>query len=516
MYRLLSVDDEEIEREGMADYIPWAKFEIELTGTARNGIEALEMMEKVKTDIVLTDVKMPEMDGIELIRRAGKLYPDVVFVVLSGYGEYEFTSQAMEEGVRHYLLKPCDEEQIMAVLDKVKAEIGRRQEREKREKEYRKKVDQLLPRAKEQIFRSMLLGNMPEAEELEDLFGENYREIEKIKLLAFASKDGFDYLECFVLDNVLSELLGEEHVLLYTYVQDKMEFLLDDVDTADVESAVERIRKEFSRLSSRPVYAALSTLGSIRGVEALHGELRELLKIGEAEDQDGLICLEKFQQMAEGAALLVDYGKIRGTGDFGELIFEIYLAFLKMDLREFSLQQKEEICSWTMKVLYGETLGPVYEENDPGEPEDHEKEWQLLECLVLAVASRKKILSGTGREDAHMRKILLSMFRYIGNTDLSIQFLAKEVMYMNEDYFGRIFQKNRKVKFSAYLTEQRVRLAERLWQFDPELKVSAVAEMVGYSADGQYFSKVFRRIMEMTPTEYREYLKEQKDREGLK
>ena len=98
MYRLLIVDDEEIEREGMADYIPWAKFEIELTGTARNGIEALEMMEKVKTDIVLT------------------------------------------------------------------------------------------------------------------------------------------------------ELLGEGHVLLYTYVQDKMEFLLDDVDTADVEHAVERIRKEFARL----------------------------------------------------------------------------------------------------------------------------------------------------------------------------------------------------------------------------------------------------------------------------
>lgn len=104
MYRLLIVDDEELEREGMAEFIPWKEYDIELVGTAWNGVEGLEKIKKLQPDIVITDIKMPVMDGIELIRKAKRLYPDIVFIVLSGYGEYEYTSQAMEEGVRHYIL----------------------------------------------------------------------------------------------------------------------------------------------------------------------------------------------------------------------------------------------------------------------------------------------------------------------------------------------------------------------------------------------------------------------------
>lgn len=122
MYKLLIVDDEEIEREGMAHFIPWEEQGIQLVGTAWNGVQGLEMMERLRPDIVLVDVKMPVMSGLEMIRQARQTFPDVVYVILSGYGEYEFTSQAMEEGVRHYLLKPCDEKRIREVLDK---EIGR-------------------------------------------------------------------------------------------------------------------------------------------------------------------------------------------------------------------------------------------------------------------------------------------------------------------------------------------------------------------------------------------------------
>lgn len=157
MYKILIVDDEEIEREGMAQFIDWASFGVELIGTAQNGVEALEMIAMERPDIVLTDIKMPVMDGLELIRRAKESFPQVHFIVLSGYGEYEFTSQAMERGIRHYLLKPCDEEQIEVVLDAVKAEIEAQREQNERVNSYHKVVEQLLPKAKKQIFRDMLL-----------------------------------------------------------------------------------------------------------------------------------------------------------------------------------------------------------------------------------------------------------------------------------------------------------------------------------------------------------------------
>ena len=87
-----------------------------------------------------------------------------------------------------------------------------------------------------------------------------------------------------------------------------------------------------------------------------------------------------------------------------------------------------------------------------------------------------------------------------------MRYLAKNVFYMNEDYLGRIFAKNQKQKFSTWLMETRITIAARLMQYDDTLKTAYIAELAGYSADGQYFSKAFRKVTGITPTEYRKTL----------
>ncbi len=123
MHTLLIVDDEEIEREGMAQLIPWDSYEMNVVGTARNGAEGLDKIAEYRPDLAIVDIKMPGMNGIEMIRQAKEQYPDMTFVVLSGYGDYEFTSQAMELGIRHYVLKPCDEAKMIPVLNKAIEEL---------------------------------------------------------------------------------------------------------------------------------------------------------------------------------------------------------------------------------------------------------------------------------------------------------------------------------------------------------------------------------------------------------
>lgn len=118
MYKLLIVDDEKFEREGMAEFISWDHYDIEVVGTAWNGQEGYEKVQEQKPDIVLTDIKMPVMDGLGLIRKLKTEYPDIEIIVLSGYGEYEYTSKAMEYGIKHYVLKPCDEEKIIPIVEK--------------------------------------------------------------------------------------------------------------------------------------------------------------------------------------------------------------------------------------------------------------------------------------------------------------------------------------------------------------------------------------------------------------
>ena len=113
MEKLLIADDEEIELDGMAELIDWPSYGYELVGTAINGKRGLALIQEKQPDIVITDIKMSVMDGLAMIRAAQEQHVDTVFVVLSGYGDYEYTSQAMQLGIRHYILKPCDEAKIL-------------------------------------------------------------------------------------------------------------------------------------------------------------------------------------------------------------------------------------------------------------------------------------------------------------------------------------------------------------------------------------------------------------------
>jgi len=130
MYKVIIVDDERLIREGIALTLKWQELDIELVGTAQNGLEALELIDKNQPEIVITDIKMPVMSGLELIDETRQKYPDINFIILSGYGEFELASKAMKYGVKHYILKPCSESKISEVLKEVIADIKKTQNKD--------------------------------------------------------------------------------------------------------------------------------------------------------------------------------------------------------------------------------------------------------------------------------------------------------------------------------------------------------------------------------------------------
>lgn len=502
MYKILIVDDEEIEREGMAEFIDWASFDVELQGTAQNGVEALEMIERKQPDIVLTDIKMPVMDGIELIRQVKERFPQIHFIVLSGYGEYEFTSQAMEQGIRHYLLKPCDEEQIERVLNKVKQEIEKEKKRYLQECSYYKAVEQLLPKAKKQIFREMLLNLDYMRNDSEESLWKNWKDV---VLLCFWTEKKFDYLEQFVMSNILIELLGEDKVYLSTTVDAKLYYLIA-AEPQYVRKAAERTMKEFKRMREDIVYCTMSRKDDVKKLPKLYEETRELMKIGKAEERMGVITYETFLEKMENSRSLVDYEKLRMAEDFVDILSEIYLTFMKMRLNGYTFEQKKEVSEWCLKMLCGEKI-----ELDDKNIDSKEDEWMLLEKTVDAIASFSGKNLSEGKEEQRMKSILFALFRKIENQELSIRYLAKKELFMNEDYLGRVFLKNRKKKFSTFLLEERIKLAQGIMKYSPTLRISQVAELVGYSPDGQYFSKAFRKITGYSPTEYKEIFLKKSD-----
>lgn len=245
--------------------------------------------------------------------------------------------------------------------------------------------------------------------------------------------------------------------------------------------------------------AAVSDIGGEDEIGVMYQQTCRFLKVGVAEEREGFICGETFQKAQENAAHLIDYRKIQETEDFAELLFEIHLLFVKMTLKEYSLEQKEETVHWILKVLYGESV------KISGEKTDSVDEQTIVEEMLNILISQKQLKIEA--EDERIKDILVAIFQYLNKPELSIKFLATEVLYMNEDYLSRLFLKRRREKFSVYLQRQRILMAQRIFLYNPDIRISQVAELVGYSPDGQYFSKAFRKISGVTPTKYKAQIK---------
>ena len=485
MYTLLIVEDEEIEREGMAQFIPWDSYEIKVVSTARNGAEGLEKIAKFRPDLAIVDIKMPVMNGIEMIRQAKEQYPDMTFVVLSGYGDYEFTSQAMELGVRHYILKPCDESKMIPVLNKAFAELEEARKKNARSEKLETEARLLKPYAREQLFRDLLLGKAQASSGARQLVDELGGEQRMVLLLDFRLKCGFDSLERYVVGNMLGDLLPDGTLLMTTGVDRDVLVLADAMAESSVETAVQVLKKEFKRFETLPMLSSASRTGTLAELSVLFRQAQELLQLNMDENEPALLRPSRNAALPETVNEIFDLEALRQTGSYEELLQELAFSFAKMEAKDYRPQQRQKLCELAWKLLF----------EDKAAPEDSLPAW--ADALTAAW--------NHPQPDARSREIFLAIYENLPEPEFSLQTIAQQRLFMSEDHLRRIFSQMTGNRFSAYLEHCRITQARRLLEFQPDMKISRLAELVGYPLDGQYFSKVFRKICGVTPTEYRNH-----------
>ena len=158
MYRLVVVDDEQAIRRGMCNYIDWNAMDFEVVADFEDGKETIEYLNEHPVDVVLTDIEMAEVSGLELAKYIWQNKLPVKVVILSGYKEFEYARKAIEYNVEHYLLKPIRMDEMQNVFGKIKTELAEQKQLSEKEQEKAKDFKELLPELQEQFWVSLLVG----------------------------------------------------------------------------------------------------------------------------------------------------------------------------------------------------------------------------------------------------------------------------------------------------------------------------------------------------------------------
>ncbi|HEX2945935.1 MAG TPA: response regulator [Clostridia bacterium] len=536
MYKLIIVDDEEEVRKGIIQKIEWNKFNFEIGGEAENGREALDLIEENVPDVVITDITMPLMDGLELAAILKESYPTIKTVILTGFDDFKFAQQAIKYGVADYLLKPVVPRDIDELIEKLENQIDSEIAQKEDIVMLRRHYNESLPVIKGEFLSSLITGK-PDANEVKNrAAGYNLRLGGDIFIVAAASLDGKSFsnnvfeendieLVRFAVLNISREIIeknsfGEvffhdENLIIIAGFQgcEKTSILAKSFSTLEeIRQNVEKYLKISITIGLGSMCNSLSKLrGSYRtALAALDYKLiigeNKVIFIEDMEPQTtdnvafdegkekALISSIKFGTQDDVKkvvdALINDISSMKASfKDYQMYLMEVTAAINKLS-RNFQLNAGE---------IFGRNV-TLYEEVLRLKSLDSVRNWIEEICI--------KLMNHISDKRQNTTEMLLEKAKYyiknnFGDSDLSIQKLADH-LHISPSYMSMIFKKDAGLTFLKYLVNIRLEAAKELLGYT-DLKTSEIAEKIGYP-EINYFSYFFKKNFGMSPREYRNKL----------
>lgn len=501
MLRLMIVDDEQIIREALSEMADYQSIGYELIATAKNGMEALDIIRDEYPDVVVTDIRMPFINGLELIERSLKFDADISFVLLSGYGEFEYARQAMWYGVRHYLLKPTDRQELINTL------IVIRQER-------------LLEEEKRVLERSRLLCSLQTS--LEQCF--------LMEALAYEENFPSVYQKYLPLLPMSLECCT---ACVCSYVEESYmkSFAADARRLLELEQVPLRFSCIYIKNNMILIFRASSLL--------IQERIRELL---ENLCYSGQSVAFDFRFLHEPTALELFRSILQKLARFQQ----IFLVDEKSHTYEI---RNDPTAPWRISHLNAtianasdacqavEVLNTVFHDTMPADTAKNLalslflKRWpksgacptelacdffqklhycshiEEIQNLMEAVLLQENAKDQEKKNSANIALLKSYVNQHLDSENLSLKWLAENYLFISIGYLSKLFIKEEGLRFSDYLNQRRVEEAKRLMMVYQKENVKNIAGKVGFGSNPQYFSQVFKRYTGLTPTEYMESLR---------
>jgi two-component system response regulator YesN len=537
MYRLMIVDDEMSTRTGLRDYIDWSSYGIEVVGEATNGESGLALYKELLPHIVITDIKMPNMNGIEFAKHLREEDANVKIVFISGYDDVDYLKSAMKMDAIDYILKPIDRKELGAVFNK----ISRLADSEKQQRELMSqmtaKLYQSVPLLKEKFLLRLIMereNNNIELESqinfleldlpLEAEYGVSVISMDDRELLFERLSQKEIELISFSIQNICQETIdrymqsyvfeyrkGMFAAILSFRVESEVELLYEML--TDLKDKLDDFLIKFMRISvSIGVGNSVRHLGKLRqsfvqAEDALQQKLflgkNQLIRVDQLNVSDSFNHKGIHEKMDKITVLLkaADLGKISVFLDelFGGIAQKrsATIKFCRMMSRDIMLLTSQflvETDTWNEQL-------EVMEEAAQG----NLSKLETIEEMKAAVYSYMQAASQSisDKKNSKSRNVITKIKSIIENhyaENLTISQIAEEV-YLTTTYVCLIFKQETGYTLNDYVTKVRMDKAIELLT-DTSDKLYDICYAIGYS-EPSYFSKMFKKYSGLSPSEFR-------------
>lgn len=534
--KVFLVEDEMVIRRGIKNSSDWEKEGYIFCGEASDGELAYPMIIKEKPDILITDIRMPFMDGLELCKLVKEELPNIKILILSGYDEFDYAKEAIRLGVTEYLLKPISSGKLLEALNGVSESIRREKEDKDLVRKYMEEMRENTEHEKQKFFEQMIAGNLSMADALET--GKKYEmnlSAGMYNLLLFRFTLGEE-------NRKSGELLGEaeyaikklterlEYVFEFQRDVEGWAFLLMADNEEQMSERVKELSKDLEEIMKN--YSTITYFGGIGQPVARLRELEESFREAERAlaarftmELNRIISVEDIR-MAQNVDTLDDieitsFGEIEktrtmlekflnnGAEDEIDEFVDVYINELpEENLKSVLMRQYIIMDAYIVMMSFCEKIEGIEGEMQAQSEElkNSMKTIQTLEEIKNYIRMLLKKIIGvrdtiSGRRYSDIIEIAKDQIRKTYMSDeISLNTIAAEVG-MSPSYFSSIFSKEMGKTFVEYLTEIRMDRAKELLMCS-SMKTSEIGYEVGYK-DPHYFSYIFKKTQNCTPKEFR-------------
>ncbi len=525
MLRVAIIDDEIWVCRLIQKLIDWNSLELEICFVENDGVSGLERIIDEKPDIVITDIRMPDMDGMQMIEEMRKKKITSKIIIMSGYPDFNYAARVLKSGASEYLLKPIEKKQLKAVLLRLVQEINAEKKTEADLYRHQKDSGRIQDMLEQLFIRSLITQKKIEEKILEvgikNIFNNPGHTWFRILLVKGVSSADYD-VEVLKFISEYKSFPTDEEVKSFTfYFYNYRIFLINYPDNFE-SNITELISNEYLKVKSEKCAEAVFTysyrtaniaditsclLTSFRGSQqhliSKESENKLFADVHEIPELKGTIPRELSKMLLLNVEALSVENTLSIIGQMYDVLEkkaenDVYIIFDK----------SIKICDYVLR-----SLKSGFEE-DLGLDMKYEKEFfrRLSRCSSI-VSFRETALTFFGEliEEFYQlrrnksRNLIEKAKDYIClNYDkrISLNDIA-EYLFLNPKYFSNIFKKETGIGFSEYLNTTRLDVSKTLLK-DNVYSIGQVASKVGFS-DPKHFSKVFKMKTGVTPNEYRQF-----------